>query len=73
MLRAEIHLKRAGRINLRSAWWLPAGALVCISTVYAFQKPFRQYPGVEYTSFETPPDYQEKTEFAFARLMFPGR
>ncbi len=51
---------------------MSAGALVCFSTLYAFQKPFRQYPGVEYSSFETPPDYQEKTEFAFARLMFPG-
>jgi hypothetical protein len=40
--------------------------------VYAFQKPFRQYPGVEYRHFETPADFQEKTEFAFARLMFPG-
>jgi hypothetical protein len=59
-------------MNLRNAWWLSACALACISTVYAFQKPFRQYPGVEYSSFETPPDYQEKTEFAFARLMFPG-
>jgi len=33
---------------------------------------FRQYPGVEYFRFELPPDYAEKTEFAFARLMFPG-
>jgi hypothetical protein len=36
------------------------------------QKPFRQYPGVEYTQFETPPDWADKAEFAFARLMFPG-
>jgi Domain of unknown function (DUF4159) len=59
-------------MNHRNAWLVSAGALVCFSTLYAFQKPFRQYPGVEYSSFETPPDYQEKTEFAFARLMFPG-
>ena len=56
----------------RSAWWVVGGVLLCLSTVYAFQKPFRQYPGVEYPVFETPPDYQEKTEFQFARLMFPG-
>jgi hypothetical protein len=37
----------------------------------AFQRPFHQYPGVEYTDFVVPPDYQEKTEWAFARLMFP--
>src|SRR5580658_8153048 len=36
------------------------------------QKPFRQYPGVEYTHFETPPDWADKAEFAFARLMYPG-
>jgi hypothetical protein len=46
-------------------------ALVCLSTLYAFQKPFRQYPGVEYENFEVPSDYRESTEFAFARLMYP--
>ncbi|HEY3823805.1 MAG TPA: DUF4159 domain-containing protein [Bryobacteraceae bacterium] len=59
-------------MQVRSGWWIGAVGLACISTVYAFQKPFRQYPGVEYSTFETPPDAQEKTEFAFARLMFPG-
>ena len=59
-------------LTIRSAWWLAAGVLACFGTLFAFQKPFRQYPGVEYSNFETPPDYQEKTEFAFARLMFPG-
>ena len=60
------------RINLRSALWLAGFSLAFLSTVYAFQKPFRQYHGVEYYSFDTPPDANEKTEFAFARLMFPG-
>jgi hypothetical protein len=46
-------------------------ATFCVS-VFAFQKPFRQYPGVEYFSFETPPDYKEPGEFIFARMMFPG-
>jgi hypothetical protein len=59
-------------MNFRTALLVSACALACLCTAYAFQKPFRQYPGVEYTNFETPPDYQEKTEFAFARLMFPG-
>ncbi|HWF07166.1 MAG TPA: DUF4159 domain-containing protein [Bryobacteraceae bacterium] len=58
--------------TLRNACWAAAGVLACFGTVYAFQKPFRQYHGVEYYSFETPPDYEEKTEFQFARLMFPG-
>jgi hypothetical protein len=42
-----------------------------MGALYAFQKPFRQFPGVEYFSFELTPDWQEKGEWAFARLMFP--
>ncbi|HLH40770.1 MAG TPA: DUF4159 domain-containing protein [Bryobacteraceae bacterium] len=47
-------------------------AVVAIAGVaFAFQRPFHQYPGVEYFQFELPPDYQQPAEFAFARLMFP--
>jgi hypothetical protein len=46
-------------------------AVLSALSVYAFQRPFRQYQGVEYSQFETPADFQEKTEWAFARLMFP--
>lgn len=48
-----------------------ASSLLCLSALYAFQRPFRQFPGVEYYTFELTPDWQEKAEFAFARLMFP--
>jgi hypothetical protein len=34
-------------------------------------RPFRQYPGREYQDFPLPSDYQEKTEWQFARLMYP--
>ena len=34
-------------------------------------RPFREYPGREYENFPLPPDYQEKTEWQFARLMYP--
>lgn len=54
----------------RSLWPLGCG-LTLISALYAFQRPFHQYPGVEYFDFETPPDADAKTEFAFARLMYP--
>src|SRR5206468_2275272 len=57
------HLRRAGAIV--------AGTLAVLSAVYAFQRPFRELPGVEYTKFPLPRDYQEKTEWAFARLMYP--
>jgi hypothetical protein len=42
-----------------------------LGTLYAFQQPFRQYPGQEYATFDLPADYREKTEFQFARLMYP--
>ncbi len=48
-----------------------AFAFVLLSAVYAFQSPFRQYPGVEYGDFPLPPDYQDKSEWVFARLMYP--
>jgi hypothetical protein len=37
-------------------------------------RAFREYPGIEYSLGEIPlpPDYQEKTEWAFARMMYPG-
>jgi hypothetical protein len=47
--------------------------LAFLGGLYAFQRPFRQFEGVEYRIGDVPmpPDYQEKTEWAFARLMFP--
>ena len=53
------------------AWWRFACSFALIGALCAFQRPFHQYPGVEYDSFEVPPDSQEKTEWTFARLMFP--
>ncbi len=43
-----------------------------IGVLYA-QRPFREFPGVEYQlgSIPLPPDWQEKTEWTFARLMYP--
>ena len=57
-----IHCSRV--IILATSGILAAGA------IYAIQ-PFREYPGVEYSNFPLPPDYQEKTEWVFARLMYP--
>src|SRR5271165_5565273 len=45
--------------------------LISIGALYAFQRPFRQYPGVEYFQFELTPDWQQPGEWAFARLMYP--
>ncbi len=54
----------------RSAFYLLLGVVLCGTWVYA-QKPFREYPGREYEDFELPKDWQEKTEWVFARLMYP--
>ena len=35
------------------------------------QKPFREYPGIEYENFELPRDYQDRTEWTRARLKYP--
>jgi hypothetical protein len=48
--------------------WLLLG---CAIGLFAFQRPFREYPGREYENFPLPTDHQEKTEWAFARLMYP--
>src|SRR5579885_1663724 len=43
-----------------------------VATLYAFQRPFRVYPSMEaYDDIPLPPDYQEKTEWVQARLMYP--
>ena len=43
-----------------------------VTTPFAAQKVWREYPAFEYNNFPIPPDYQEKTEFAFARLIYPN-
>ncbi|MEO8052809.1 MAG: DUF4159 domain-containing protein [Acidobacteriota bacterium] len=47
-------------------------ALMFLGVVYGFQKPWREYPAVEYNNFPLPPDSQVPAEWTFARLMFPG-
>src|SRR5581483_6737183 len=64
-------------MKIRNALWFVGGALVFLGTAYALDRtlphPFRQYPGIEYRlgSIPLPADYQNKTEWAFARLMYP--
>jgi Domain of unknown function (DUF4159) len=56
---------------VRRRWlWCVAGGLACVAALWA-QRPFREFPGREYEGFPIPPDWQEKTEWAFARLMYP--
>ena len=59
---------------MRVAALLAGGLLLFFGTLLAFQKPFREFSGTEYYAGDIPlpPDYNQKTDFAFARLMFPG-
>ena len=48
-------------------------SLALFGMLYGFQLPFREFPGVEYRvgDISLPDGWQEKTEWAFARLMYP--
>ena len=59
-------------MNLRKAMFGLGCSLTCFTALFAFQRPFHQFPGTEYTNFEIPPDWQVPGEWVFARLMFPG-
>ena len=58
---------------LRRVFLVVLGLTAVFSTLYAVQRPFRQFPGVEYEDFELTPDWQRPGEWTFARLMFPAR
>lgn len=58
-------------MRLRSVFLLSLAGLATWGVLHA-QKPFQEYPGVEYQNFPLPPDYQEKTEWTRARLRYPS-
>ena len=53
--------------------------LSLFGSISAFQRPWREVPAIEYEGFPVPPDFQEKTEWCFARMVYrpswwgPGR
>jgi len=59
-------------MHLRKPALLGLIGLASLGVTFAFQHPWREYPGTEYNDFPIPPDYQEKTEWAFGRLMYPN-
>src|ERR1700757_1154045 len=58
-------------MSLRHVLRVVAIGITALTALGAWERPFREYPGIEYNPFPLPPDYQEKTEWAFARLMYP--
>jgi hypothetical protein len=59
------------RIPIRQSFAAGACLLACLTVAYAFQRPFKQYPGVEYETFELPANPTYTAEWTFARLMYP--
>ena len=65
-------------MHSRRALFSIACAILFLGSAFAVDRTlphaFREYPGIEYRlgTIPLPDDYQEKTEWAFARLMFPG-
>jgi hypothetical protein len=58
-------------MNFRNAPLRLAAGIALVTTLCA-QRPFRVYRSMEpYDNVQLPPDYQEKTEWVFARLMYP--
>src|SRR5579871_3842615 len=58
----------------RPAMWAVAACsatAIWAAAIGSTPRPFREYPGMEYNDFPKPADYGEKTEWAFARLMYP--
>ncbi|MFN7998641.1 MAG: DUF4159 domain-containing protein [Bryobacteraceae bacterium] len=54
---------------LPKAWY---AGLVLITALCAFDRPFRVYPSLEpYDDVTLPEDWQQKSEWVFARLMYP--
>src|ERR1043166_4684389 len=57
---------------LRQSSWPLVTGVVFLTALYGFQRPFRVYTSMEpYDNIPLPPDWQEKTEWVFARLMYP--
>ena len=52
-------------------WRAAAATMLLLTSLAAFQRPFREFPGTEYNDFPLPPDWQDKAEWTFARLMYP--
>src|ERR1019366_2682056 len=59
-------------MSFGKAFWRLSAAVTCLTALYAYQRPFRVYQSLEaYDDIPLPPDYQEKTEWIQARLMYP--
>jgi hypothetical protein len=59
-------------MNYRKALLLISAGAALLTSVFAAKRPFRVYPSMEpYDDVELPPDFNDQSEWVFARLMYP--
>jgi hypothetical protein len=58
-------------MRIRSLLWLVFCAITGWGVLHA-QRPFKDYPGVEYEEFPLPPDWHKPAEWTRARLRYPS-
>src|SRR5271154_1530256 len=58
-------------MRLRNVVILASSGLVTFLGVMRAQKPFKEYPAIEYENFPLPSDWSQKTEWTRARLRYP--
>src|SRR5580700_1883576 len=58
-------------MRLRNVVILVSLGSVCFFGVMRAQKPFKEYPAIEYGNFPIPSDWEQKTEWTRARLRYP--
>jgi hypothetical protein len=57
---------------MRVRFYIALGILILAAGgVMLAQKPFREWPAIEYSDFPLPPDYQQPAEWTRARLRYP--
>ena len=60
-------------MTYRRIFFTLLGAGLCLTAGLAYQREFRVYPSLEaYDDVPVPTDWREKSEWVFARLMFPS-
>lgn len=58
-------------MRLRTLFGIGIASLAVWCGVLLAQRPFKEYPAIEYDDFPVPPDYNQKTEWTRARLRYP--
>src|ERR1019366_5391106 len=54
--------ERREQMSRKSAGWRAVAGVLLVLTSLGAQRPFREYPGREYTDFPLPPDYRDQAE-----------